>query len=88
MQTFTFDPTFVIDITEEFKTKMKAIRSYKSQFYDPFNKEPQTFISDKKFIEYIESRASFYGFHIGVKYGEPYFVEGNIKLTAANLFNL
>jgi bacillithiol biosynthesis deacetylase BshB1 len=88
MQTYTFNPTFIIDISEEFGLKMKAIRCYSSQFYNPINKEPQTFISDKKFIEYIESRASFYGFQIGVKYGEPYFIEGNIKLSPENLFDL
>ncbi len=88
MQTYTFTPSFIIDITNEFETKMRAIRSYKSQFYDPSNREPQTFISDKKFIEYLESRASFYGFQIGVKYGEPYYVEDNIKLIPQNLFEL
>lgn len=88
MQTYTFNPSFIIDISKEFGLKMKAIKCYSSQFYDPVNKEPQTFISDKKFIEYIESRSSFYGFQIGVKYGEPYYIEGNIKLNPENLFDL
>ena len=88
MQTYTFNPSFIIDISKEFELKMKAIKCYSSQFYNPINKDPQTFISDKKFIEYIESRASFYGFQIGVKYGEPYFIEGNIKLSPESLFDI
>jgi bacillithiol biosynthesis deacetylase BshB1 len=86
MQTYTFEPSFVIDITDEFETKMKAIKCYASQFYDPNSREPETFISDKKFIEYIEVRAKFYGFQIGVQYGEPFYTEEKIKLNPLSLF--
>jgi bacillithiol biosynthesis deacetylase BshB1 len=88
MQTYTFEPSFIIDISNEFETKMKAIKCYSSQFYDPHSKEPQTFISDKKFIEYIESRARFYGFQIGVRFGEPFYIEGSIKLSPEGLFTI
>ncbi len=87
MQTYTFDPSFIIDITDVFETKMKAVRCYSSQFYNPKSKEPGTFISDKKFIEYLEARATFYGFQIGVKYGEPFFMEEKLKLDIDNIFN-
>ena len=87
MQTYTFEPSFIVDITKEFDTKMKAVRSYASQFYNPKSKEPHTFISDKKFMEYLEARAAYYGFQIGAKYGEPYFTEEKIKLDINSLFN-
>ncbi|MGH2575774.1 MAG: bacillithiol biosynthesis deacetylase BshB1 [Ignavibacteria bacterium] len=86
MQTYTFEPSFIIDITAEFETKMKAVKCYSSQFYNPRSKEPATFISEKKFLEYLEARARFYGFQIGTKYGEPYFVEEKLKLNSENLF--
>jgi bacillithiol biosynthesis deacetylase BshB1 len=86
MQTYTFEPSFIVDITNEFETKMKAIKCYSSQFYNPKSKEPETFISDKKFIEFLEARAKHYGFLIGVKYGEPYFMEDKLKLDINNLF--
>lgn len=86
MQTYTFEPSFITDITGSFETKMKAVKSYKSQFYNPDNSEPDTFISDKKFIEYIEARAQFYGFYIGVKYGEPFFTKEKIKFPTNQLF--
>jgi bacillithiol biosynthesis deacetylase BshB1 len=86
MQTYTFEPSFIVDITNEFDTKMKAVRCYASQFYDPSSKEPKTFISDKKFIEYLEARAAFYGFMAGVKYGEPFFLEDKLKLDVRSIF--
>jgi LmbE family N-acetylglucosaminyl deacetylase len=85
MQTYTFEPSFITDISEEFNIKMKAIRCYASQFYDPNSREPETFISDKKFIEYIEVRAKFYGFQIGAGYGEPFFTEEKIQLDPMDL---
>ena len=37
--------------------KIEAIKAYKSQFFDPASKEPQTYISDPDFFSFIESRA-------------------------------
>src|ERR1035438_1828618 len=80
MQTYTFDPSFIVDITGYHEVKMEAVKSYSTQFYDSKNKEPQTFISRPEFINYIESRALFYGFQIGKQYGEPFYSEENIEL--------
>jgi len=44
MQTYTFDPSFVIDIDVDFENKMKAIKAFKTQFHDPASFEPETFI--------------------------------------------
>lgn len=85
MQTYTFEPSFIVDITEQFEKKMKAVKCYHSQFYNKSIKAPDTFISDKKFIEYIEARAAFYGFQIGVKYGEPFYIEEKLKIDPFQL---
>ena len=85
MQTYTFEPSFIVDITEQFEKKMKAVKCYYSQFYNKNMKGPATFISDKKFIEYIEARAAFYGFQIGVKYGEPFYIEEELKIDPFQL---
>ena len=85
MQTYTFEPTFIVDITKYFKDKMKSVMAYKSQFYNPKNKEPETFISSAKFMEYISIRAKFYGFQIGKEYGEPFYCEENIELDLVRL---
>ena len=85
MQTYTFEPSFIVDITKQFESKMKAVKCYNSQFYNKNVKGPATFISDNKFIEYIEARAAFYGFQIGVKYGEPFYVEEKLKIDPFQL---
>jgi len=85
MQTYTFEPSFIVDISDTFGLKMKAVKAYVTQFYDPKNKEPETFISTPEFIKFIESRAEFYGFKIGKKYGEPFFTQEEVELDLIHL---
>jgi LmbE family N-acetylglucosaminyl deacetylase len=85
MQTYQFDPSFIVDITEFFETKMKAVQCYKSQFHNPRSKEPETFISRPEFINYIGSRAQVFGFQIDKKYGEPFFCEEKIELNLVQM---
>jgi bacillithiol biosynthesis deacetylase BshB1 len=80
MQTYTFEPSFIVDVTETFDQKMKSVQCYSSQFHNPKSLEPETFISRPEFINYIKSRAEYYGFSIGKMYGEPFFCEENIEL--------
>ena len=85
MQTYTFDPSFIVDITGYHDIKMEAVRAFSTQFYDSKNKEPLTFISRPEFINYIESRSIFYGFQIGKQYGEPFYCEEKIELDLVDL---
>ncbi len=86
MQTYEFQPSFVVDISETFSTKMEAVRAYRTQFYiEGANlSAPQTFISDPKFIEFLEARAKLFGFKIGKKYGEAFYCEELIELDLLN----
>ena len=43
------NPDFIIDISEEMDQKIKAVKAFESQFYDPKSKEPITPISSKDF---------------------------------------
>lgn len=85
MQTYTFEPSFIVDVSKFFETKMNSVKSYSSQFYDPKSKEPETFISRPIFLNYIESRARFYGFQIGKEFGEPFFSEEKVELDLSKL---
>lgn len=87
MQTFTFEPSFIVDISETFEQKMKAVQCYETQFHNPKSTEPETFISRLEFLNYIRSRAEFYGFQIHKKYGEPFFSEEKIELNLVSVFN-
>jgi N-acetylglucosamine malate deacetylase 1 len=72
LQNYMFPPSFVVDVTKHWKTKMKAVAAYKSQFFDPNSKEPKTFISDPKFLEMIDARGKHFGALINVPYGEAF----------------
>lgn len=87
MQTYQFEPSFVVDITDSFETKMRAVQCYASQFHNPRSKEPETFISRPEFIHYIESRAMVFGFQIDKKYGEPFFCEEKIELNLIGMLS-
>ena len=81
MQTYTFEPSFVVDISNFFETKMKSVWAYSTQFHNPESNEPETFISSPEFIEYVDARAKYYGFQIGKKFGEPFYCEEKIELN-------
>jgi bacillithiol biosynthesis deacetylase BshB1 len=88
MQTYTFEPSFIYDISDTFETKMKAVECYSTQFHNPKSVEPETFISRPGFINYIKSRAEFYGFAIGKNYGEPFYCEEKIELDHLSIFKM
>jgi bacillithiol biosynthesis deacetylase BshB1 len=74
-QNYLVTPSFVVDVTKTWKTKMRAIAAFRSQFYDPKSKEPPTFIADKKFLEMIEARGRHFGALIGVEFGEAFMTK-------------
>ena len=67
-------PSFIVDVSEFAEGKMKAIRSYASQFYSGQSKEPATRISEQGFLKQIEDRMRYFGSLIGVEAGEPFYV--------------
>lgn len=80
MQNYVVHPTFVVDVTATWKTKMRAVAAFKSQFHNPNSKEPQTFISSKRFIDMIEARGRHFGAMIGVEYGEAFVTKQPPKI--------
>ncbi len=86
MQTYEFKPTMIIDISDTFETKMESVKAYSTQFYNPNSNEPETFISQKDFLEYLAARAKVHGFSIQKEYGEPLLSEENIEFDLVNQF--
>ena len=68
------EPDFVVDVTQHIDTKHRAIMAFASQFYDPKSKEPQTPISSKEFLEYVDSKMAMWGRSIGVAFAEGFTV--------------
>lgn len=74
-------PSFIVDISEVFATKMKAVMCYASQFHNPDSNEPETWISGKSFIAMIEARARQWGAMIGAEFGEPFHTKTPPKVN-------
>lgn len=74
IQSQSVKPDFVVDISECWETKMKAIHAFSSQFFQPDSQEPVTYISTPEFLTMLESRAVDFGHAIGVRYGEGFTV--------------
>ncbi len=88
MQTYSFKPSFIVDISETFELKMQAISCFSTQFHNPKSIEPETFISRPQFMNYIESRAVYYGFQIGKNYGEAFYCEEDIELDLKTILGV
>jgi bacillithiol biosynthesis deacetylase BshB1 len=59
--TFLAEPTFLVDVTAALETKLAAVKAFRSQFFDPASKEPETFISSPEFLEGVTARARSFG---------------------------
>lgn len=75
------EPDFVLDISAHWDTKEKAIRAFKSQFFDPSSAEPMSYISSPEFLKFIEARSREMGHKIGVTYGEGFQSQRMIGLS-------
>ena len=77
-------PDFIVDISESFEAKMEAIKSFKTQFYNPESEEPQTPISGESFLKYVEARAREFGRQIGVEFGEGFNSATPVGISTLN----
>jgi bacillithiol biosynthesis deacetylase BshB1 len=72
-------PTFVVDITAEFETKMKAIRCYSSQF-DDTTQAGEVFPNGEPLYDIVRHQAAHYGALIRCQYGEPFFTMETMRV--------
>ncbi|MFH0992299.1 MAG: bacillithiol biosynthesis deacetylase BshB1 [bacterium] len=84
MQWHEFDPSFIVDISDSFDLKMKAILAHASQFYNPTSKEKETKLSSPEFLEMVDVRCRYYGQRIGVRYGEPFITHLSLGVRDLN----
>ena len=80
MQWFEFDPSFIVDVTEEYEQRMEAVRAFRSQFFDPESNERSTILSTPEFLEMLRARLENYGDRIGKKYGEPFYSPAPVEV--------
>lgn len=75
-------PHFIIDVTGFMEKKMEAVLAYRSQFFDPNTKEPETPISSSNFKDSIIYRAMDLGRIAGVEYAEGFTTERLITVNS------
>lgn len=89
MQTYTFEPKIIIDVSEVMEDRLRAMQAYGTQFARPKNissrvgtgreteedkkVERETFLTQSGFYEWIEARARAYGMIIGTEFAEPFW---------------
>ena len=69
-------PGFVLDISDYWERKLAAISCYQSQFVVGRPTEPPTM------LDRLRDQAAYWGWSIGVKYGEPYNCKEAVGLTS------
>ena len=76
MQALEFEPTLVVDVSAVWDRRIAALQAFASQFYNPDYEpkadEPETYVSNRGFFDWVEARARVYGYRIGATYGEPF----------------
>ncbi len=80
------EPDFVVDISGFIEKKMDSVFAYKTQFFDPNSKEPETPITSKNFTDSIDYRARELGRLVGVEHAEGFTVERYVAVDS--LFDL
>ena len=76
------EPDFVVDITGFTEKKIESILAYRSQFYDPNSKEPESPISSKNFFESLNYRSRDLGRLTGVEHAEGFTVERYLAVNS------
>ena len=75
MQAVSFEPTLVVDVTDVWDRRLEALQAFESQFHNPDYEagadEPETYVSNPEFFEWVKARARTYGYRVGATYGEP-----------------
>jgi bacillithiol biosynthesis deacetylase BshB1 len=72
-------PTFVVDVSTEFDTKMEAIHCYSSQF-DGATAAGELFPTGQNLYELIRVQNAHYGSLIRCAYGEPFFTHETVRI--------
>jgi len=75
------EPSLIVDISDVFDAKLRAVRAHASQLHAAGSDELPTMIASEGFLTMIEARARHYGAQIGVTHGEPFVVDGPLAVN-------
>ncbi len=66
------EANLIVDVSETWDVRSRAVAAYKTQFHTPQKGQPDTYLSNPTFLEWLDGRGALYGAQIGVRRGEPY----------------
>jgi bacillithiol biosynthesis deacetylase BshB1 len=72
-------PTFVVDISDVFEEKMRAIRCYASQFDDAIQ-AGEVYPTGEPLYDVIRHQSAHYGSLIRTRYGEPFYTTETMRV--------
>jgi bacillithiol biosynthesis deacetylase BshB1 len=72
-------PSFVVDISDEFETKLAAIKCYASQF-DAVDSAGEIFPTGQHLYELVRIQNAHYGSLIRTAYGEPFMTHETVRV--------
>jgi bacillithiol biosynthesis deacetylase BshB1 len=79
---YEFEPTFVVDITDQFERKMEAIYAYGTQFKPGDDSWQQTRLTSPQHDWMRRARMAYHGSLIGKKYGEAFLIRGQVEVVS------
>jgi bacillithiol biosynthesis deacetylase BshB1 len=72
-------PTFVVDISGDFETKLRAIACYASQF-EGVIQAGEVYPNGEPLAEIIRHQSAHYGSLVRVRYGEPFWTQETMRV--------
>lgn len=73
-------PSFIVDVSDFYDDKMRAIRAHRTQMFDPESTQPATTVSSPEFLSRIEGIDRYYGALIDVDFGEGFYIREAMKV--------
>lgn len=88
MQHDSFEPSFVVDVSDVWERKLAALAAYDSQLYRPDadRGEPRTKVSSREFDRAVEGRARHFGQMVNAEFGEPFW--SRVPLAVGDVLTL
>jgi len=84
LQDWYHEPDLLIDISDVFEQRMKAVEAYSTQFFSGAAEAegPVTYISTPDFLDSVIARARMLGKRLGVKYAEGFISQKKIGIKS------
>ena len=75
-------PDIVVDISAEMEVKLKAVKAYSTQFFNPESSENKTIISSQGFLDSVSYRAQDLGRQSNCEYAEGFLAHQIPKVNS------